>query len=503
MGKVLEGLSPEKVFAFFEEICSIPHGSYHVDAISDYLVEFAKERGLFVVQDKEKNVLIKKPASVGMEQAPAVILQGHMDMVCEKEPDVDFNFLTDGLRLRVQGDDITAEGTTLGGDDGIAVAYALAILDDDTIVHPALEVVLTTQEEVGMEGAFGFDVSSLKGQYLINIDSEEEGTVLTSCAGGVHLTARYPLVYEVPKGCCFELTVHGLKGGHSGADIHLGRANAIILLFRLLHYLMEKNIDFQIACLTGGGKSNAIPRKSMADIYIDEADRDALQDAVTEFLSRVRDEFAGQDEIKIDISPSGRDYEQVYADILAKSLIHTMSGIRNGVYRMSGDIEGLVETSSNLGIICVMEDVVELVFSLRSSVETELNTLLHTLQDEIAGGFASCAASCGQDNWKEYSPVLKESSRYPGWQYRKNSKLRRLVCQVYEEQYHKPMKVEAIHAGLECGIFASRMDVDIVSIGPDILDIHTPQETLKIASVRRTYELLLEVLKRVGSFGNE
>lgn len=498
MSKILEGIEPKKVFSFFEEICSIPHGSYHVDAISDYLVEFAKKRGFFVLQDKEKNVLIKKPASVGMEQAPAVILQGHMDMVCEKEPGIDFDFLTDGLRLRVQGDDITAEGTTLGGDDGIAVAYALAILSDDTIVHPALEALFTTQEEVGMEGAFGFDVSSLEGRYLINIDSEEEGTVLTSCAGGVTLAVTYPIQYETPKGSCFDIAIHGLKGGHSGADIHLGRANAIVLLFRLLQYLSFRDIGYQIASLSGGGKSNAIPRESKAVIYIDEADRDVLQNAIEEFLIQVTEEFAGQEEIKIDISPSGRCYDRVYADVPTKPLVHAMSHIRNGVYRMSKDMEGLVETSSNLGILCVKEDVVELVFSLRSSVEAELNTLLHKIRDDISGDFDSYIASDEKDSLKEYLPSLKESNRYPGWQYKKDSKLRKLVCQVYEKQYHEPMKVEAIHAGLECGIFASRMDVDIVSIGPDILDIHTPKETLKIASVRRTYELLLEVLKRMG-----
>lgn len=499
MSNVLEGLEPAKVFSFFEEICSIPHGSYHVDAISDYLVEFAMKRGLFVIQDEEKNVLIKKPASIGMEQAPAVILQGHMDMVCEKEPDFDFDFLKDGLRLMVQGDDITAEGTTLGGDDGIAVAYALAILDDDTIVHPALEVVLTTQEEVGMEGAFGFDVSHLQGKYLINIDSEEEGTVLSSCAGGVNLTARYPLSYGKPKGICFDLTIHGLKGGHSGADIHLGRGNAITLLFRLLDYFFTKDISFQLAYLEGGGKSNAIPRKSMAGIYIDKADQAIMETAVEEFLSKVRQEFAGrEDEIYVDVSSCEQQYERVYDDLPAKLLVRTMSHIADGVYRMSKDIKGLVETSSNLGILSAKEEAVDLVFSLRSSVEKELNELLHELRQYMLDAAASFIEVYGKDRIKTFSPVIEESNRYPGWQYKKDSKLRKLVCQIYEEQNHEPMKIEAIHAGLECGIFASRMDVDIVSIGPDILDIHTPKETLKIASTRRMYELLLEVLKRMG-----
>lgn len=498
MSNVLQGIEPVKVFSFFEEICAIPHGSYHVDAISDYLVEFAKTRGLFVIQDKEKNVLIKKPASIGMEQAPAVILQGHMDMVCEKEQDIDFDFLKEGLRLKVQGDDVTAEGTTLGGDDGIAVAYALAILDDDTIVHPALEVVITTQEEVGMEGAFGFDVSLLQGRYLINIDSEEEGTVLTSCAGGVTVTAEYPLLYDKPEGSCFEITIHGLRGGHSGADIHLGRANAIVLLFRLLDKLYTKNIAYQIAYMTGGGKSNAIPRKSMAGIYIAEEDRADVEAAIEEFLGQVREEFAGrEEEIYVAFSPSEQQYDRVYADSTAKRLVAVMSRIRDGVYRMSEDVEGLVETSFNLGILSEEESMVRAVFSLRSSVETELDGLVHKLRETILGDTAAYG-EVYEEEGQSWIPVVKESSRYPGWQYNKNSPLRQLLCRVYEEQYHKPMKEEAIHAGLECGIFASRMDVDIVSIGPDILDIHTPQETLKIASTKRTYELVLEVLKRMG-----
>lgn len=499
MGNILQGLTPEKVFAYFEAICEIPHGSYHVDAISDYLVAFAKERNLFVLQDEWKNVLIKKPASKGMEDAPTVILQGHMDMVCEKNSDVEHDFLTEGLKLQVSGDDITARGTTLGGDDGIAVAYALAILDDDTLPHPPLEVLLTTEEEVGMEGAFGFDVSLLDGTVLLNLDSEEEGTVLTSCAGGVTVTVRYPLQYEKPKGNCYEIFIHGLKGGHSGADIHFGRANANVLMGQMLYVFSQTGISYQLAFLEGGMKSNAIPRECRAFVYLDENQLEGIKIVLQDFVTRVAQEFGErEDSIQVDFSPAGRRFEKVYSGYVRDAFADSVSHVTDGVCHMSEEVTGLVETSSNLGVVREQEDALELVFLLRSCKEEELSKAEDVISYVILQGAANYIEKYEKSVVEHCKPQIESSNRYPGWAYKQNSALRQLVTDVYRKQYGKEMEVTAIHAGLECGIFASQKDFDIVSIGPDILNIHTPEETLKISSARRTYELVCEVLRRAG-----
>lgn len=499
MGKVLQGLTPEKVFEYFEAICEIPHGSYHVDAISDYLVAFAKERQLEVTQDKEKNVLIRKPASKGMEKAPTVILQGHMDMVCEKNAGVAHDFLTEGLKLRVEGDEITAEGTTLGGDDGIAVAYALAILDDEALPHPPLEVLITTEEEVGMEGAFGFDISLLNGRYLLNLDSEEEGTVLTSCAGGVTVNVQYPLQYEQPQGSCYEIFIHGLKGGHSGADIHFGRANANILMAQMLYVFSSTGIFYQLADIEGGMKSNAIPRECRAFVYLKKEQIDAIKIVLEDFVTRIAQEFGERENsIQVDFGPSNQKFDRVYCGYVRDAFADSLAHITDGVCQMSRDVEGLVETSSNLGVVKAENDALQLTFLLRSCKEEELTKAEKVVSYVILQGAANYMEAYPKDMVEYCKPQVESTNRYPGWEYKKNSKLRELVTNVYQKQYGKPMEVTAIHAGLECGIFASQADFDIVSIGPDILDIHTPEETLKIASTKRTYELVCEVLKRAG-----
>ena len=498
MGRVLEGCKPQNVFYYFEEICKIPHGSYHVEAISDYLVAFAKEHQLEVLQDDAYNVLIKKPASIGMEQAPTILLQGHMDMVCEKESGVDFDFLTEPLRLEVDGDDVRAKGTTLGGDDGIALAYGLAILADDTLVHPALEVLFTTQEETGMEGAFAFDMSKISADYLINLDSEEEGTVLTSCAGGVTVHTVYPAAYEKAEGSFYEITVHGLTGGHSGADSHYGRANANIVMGQLLYVCRSVGIPYGLAVLEGGTKNNAIAREARAVICIDEKYLASVQIVLKDFVTRTAQEFAEREpNLAIDFKPVEPPCDQVLCSYTRDAVADLLAHISDGVCKMSEDVKGLVETSGNLGVLCLKEDGVHLEFLLRSSVEKELDNLL----DVITFCIRSRSEKLAQEETKALLPVITTSDRYPGWQYKKDSKLRALLLSAYENQYHAPMKVEAIHAGLECGIFASQKDLDIVSIGPDILDIHTPKETLKIASTKRTYELVLEVLARAKELG--
>jgi dipeptidase D len=445
------------------------------------------------------NVLIQKPASAGMEDAPAVILQGHMDMVCEKEPDVSFDFLNDGLRLQVNGDEICADGTTLGGDDGIAVAFALAILDDDTLAHPALEALFTTQEETGMEGAFAFDCSKLRGRYIVNIDSEEEGTVLTSCAGGETITVHYPLQYEPVQGVCYQIHIHGLLGGHSGADIHFGRANAIVLMGQLLYIFYSTGVEFQLASIEGGGKNNAIARECTAYVYLNPDELEALKIVMQDFVTRVAQEFGEREpSIYVDFAPADQSFDKAYCACVTDALVDSIAHVSDGVCQMSEEIADMVETSSNLGVLRQVDDVLELEFLARSSEERELDTLVDVIQYAVLKGTVDCMKECDAEALDSYKPQVIRSNRYPGWSYRADSSLRRLVCDVYEKQYGKPMKVTAIHAGLECGIFASRGDFDMISIGPDILDIHTPKETLKIASTARTYQLVCEVLRRAG-----
>ncbi len=500
MSSVVEGLEPSRVFKFFEEIASIPHGSYNVKAISDYLYSFAKTRGYEVVQDEALNILIKAPGTNGLEDAPTIILQGHMDMVCAKNPDVDFDFENEGLKLKVDGDDLTAIGTTLGGDDGIAVAYSLAILDDAQITHPPLEVLITTEEEVGMDGAHAFDISKLDGKYFINIDSEEEGIVYTSCAGGINLDASYSLIYEdllEEDYVNYDIDIHGLLGGHSGAEIHLGRANACVLMGQLLYVFSGAGVPYQLLKISGGEKYNAIPTSAHATIRIKESQLESINIVMKDFVTRVAQEFAEREpNILVDMTRSDEVFDKAICEYTKLSLVSALAHVSDGVCRMSEDIEGLVETSSNLGIIDMNDKGINLHFLLRSSKDSELDELVSVIIFVLRKGVYTHVDDYSVEEGLKVMPYITTSGRYPGWAYKKDSKLRDLTLSVYKEQYGKDMKAMGIHAGLECGIFADKGDFDIISIGPDILDIHTPRETLKIASTKRTYELLLRILER-------
>ena len=499
---VTSGLEPAKVFKYFEEIAAIPHGSYNVKAISDYLYSFANERGYEVVQDEELNILINAPGTNGLEDAPTVIIQGHMDMVCAKNPDVEFDFVNDGLKLKVEGDDLTASGTTLGGDDGIAVAYALAILDDNQITHPPLQVLITTQEEVGMDGAHAFDISKLNGKYFINIDSEEEGIVYTSCAGGINLDASYKLMYEdllEEDYVNYDIDIHGLLGGHSGAEIHMGRANACVLIGQLLYVFSGAGVPYQLLEISGGEKYNAIPTSAHATIRIKESQLESINIVMKDFVTRVAQEFAEREpNILVDMTRSDKVFDKAIYEYTKLSLVAALAHVSDGVCRMSEDIEGLVETSSNLGIIDMDDKGINLHFLLRSSKDKELDELVSVIIFVLRKGVYTHVDDYSVEEGLKVMPYIETSGRYPGWSYKKDSKLRELTLKVYKEQYGKDMKAMGIHAGLECGIFADKGDFDIISIGPDILNIHTPRETLKIASTKRTYELLLGILERAN-----
>ena len=466
----LQHLEPKKVFKFFEDLCGIPHGSGNMEAISNYCIQIAKDRDLWVYTDALHNVVIKKPGTKGYEDHPAVIVQGHLDMVCEKDPDVEFDFMTDGLRLGIDGDDVYAEGTTLGGDNCIAVAMALAILDSDDIPHPPLEAVFTTDEETGMYGADALDASILDGKLLINADSEEEGVLTVGCAGGARADIVIPLATAPASGNAYQVTIGGLIGGHSGVEIHTGRHNANILMGRFIQTLPA---DAQVTAMVGGQKDNVIPSGCVCTVVMNE-DPTALAAAF------VADQHNPADpNLRIDVVPV--DAPAVAFDAVStKKIAAFLQAVPNGVQAMSPHIEGLVETSLNLGVLSTDDDGLHVSFSVRSSVGQS--------KFEVLDRLAAIAADFGGS--------YNTRSHYPAWEYRTESRLRDTMVQVYRDQFGKEAQIVAIHAGLECGLFCDKIaDLDAVSFGPNMKEIHTSRERLSISSTARTYRYLCEVLK--------
>ncbi len=517
---VLNGIEPQLVMDYFEALSAIPHGSHNTKAISDYLVAEAARLGLRSRQDELNNVIIWKDASEGYENAPGIILQGHMDMVCEKEDGVDFDFEKDGLKLVVDGDFLCAEGTTLGGDDGIAVAMALAILADDSLPHPALEAVFTVDEEVGMDGAAGLDCSDLNGRLLLNMDSEGEGVFLAGCAGGACFTLELPLEREMKSGKLVSVALGGLRGGHSGVEIHHGRANANVMMGRLLDVLVSNDLA-RIVSVGGGGKDNAIPRSCTAELLIQEEDTEKLREAIAAVEETFRNEYRAIDpELNIAFACGGKAEakEESFSSVVREApariggqgrrpffkppvsmlktnmetasclndlstarLITALTCLPNGVQSMDSFIPGLVETSLNLGILKCSGDTATLSFSVRSSVNSRKDALLRRLQ--LLGATLGCR--------------FETQGAYPAWQYRPESALRDMMVETYAEMFGKTPTVETIHAGVECGLLSDKMPgLDAVSFGPDIYDIHTPKERMSLSSVARTYAFVCEVLKK-------
>lgn len=477
----LENLKPQKVFYFFEKICSIPHGSRNTKAISDYLVSFAKEHNLEYYQDDSNNVVMIQEATKGYEDAEPVIIQGHMDMVCEKESGVEIDFEKDGLDLYVEDGFLKARGTTLGGDDGIAVAYALAILDSPEIAHPRLEVVITVDEEIGMLGAEVIDLSMLKGHKLLNIDSDVEGSFLTSCAGGMTAKAEIPVTYQKQEGCLFHLKLTGLVGGHSGSEIDKERANAVVLAGRVLKYVSDR-MNVGLVSLAGGLKDNAIPREVQMDVLVREDDKKAFEDTIATITTILQKEYSVTDAgLVLECSDAGNQEVEMLSFTSMSKVIFYLRNMPNGIQHMSMAMPGLVETSLNAGIMELKGDVFTVTHSIRSSVSTRKEELKEKLEYLVSflGG------------------ELEVSGDYPAWEYRAKSSMRDLISVVYQDLYHKEPVFEAIHAGLECGILSGKIaDLDCVSFGPTNLDIHTPQERLDIASTERVWNLVVEFLKR-------
>ena len=476
---LLSHLEPKGVFTFFEEICAIPHGSGNTKQISDYLKAFAEDRSLEVYQDQWNDVIIIKEATPGYEGAEPVILQGHMDMVCEKAPGCPKDMEREGLDLVVEGDTISAKDTTLGGDDGIALAVALALLDDESLPHPRLECVFTVDEETGMDGAINIDLSMLRGRRMLNLDSEEEGVFTVSCAGGNRTTCVLPIRREA---CPWEgvaVTISGLDGGHSGAEIHRGLGNACMLLGRALATIAEET-EVRLISVTGGLKDNAIPREAAALLVAADA-REAVS-AAEKLNAVLKEEYRATDAgVTLTAIPAAAEGTPMDADATAR-IISFLTCAPNGVQVMSGDIPGLVQTSLNLGILKTEEETVTAAFCVRSSVETQKAMVTQRLTHlaSLCGGTASV--------WGDY----------PGWAYRADSPLRELLGEVYRAQQGKEPRVEAIHAGLECGLFAGKLPgLDCVSIGPDLEEIHTTREKMHIASVQRLWALVTETLARM------
>lgn len=486
MDKSLEQMDYKGIFKYFSEISKIPRGSGNETEISNFLVAFAKSLGLEYTQDESMNVIIIKEATPGYENEPAVILQGHMDMVCEKLNESIHDFLKDEIKLVVDGDFLKADGTTLGADNGIAVAYMMALLADETLEHPRLECVITTDEEVGMGGAKKLDTSKLTGKYMINLDSEEEGYLLCSCAGGLTGTSTIPVIRISEYGKKVKLSIGGLKGGHSGMDIVNNRSNANKLLGRILFELRDLH-SYGLISMEGGFKDNVITREADAELMIFAEDEKGLEEeyqkitvSLDKLMIEIKKELSmSEPELNYQLEDLGNgDFEPLHP-VSFEKVLFLLTNVPYGVQVMSSEIEGLVESSINLGILRLEEDKAVLCNSIRSSKSSYKHYLNKKLEYMVSflGG--------------EY----EKRAEYPAWEYKNESTLREHCKRIYEEMYGKEMKVEAIHAGLECGLIYEKMPgLDIVSIGPDIFRVHTIDESLSIPSTIRVYQYLERVL---------
>lgn len=486
MAGILSNLEPKAVFSHFEDLTRIPRESGNEKMVSDFLMDFAKNNGLTAIQEDSHNVIIEKPASPGYENAPKVILQGHMDMVCVKKPGFEFDFEKDAIPIAVDGDIIKTEGTSLGADNGIAVAMAMAILESKEINHPAISALITSAEETGMDGAINLQPGNISGDILINIDSEEEGKATVSCAGGVRVIVNLPLKWENVDSkdkVSLKLQIDGLAGGHSGMEINKNRANAIRLMGRTLNALHKGLGDkMHIADISGGEKMNAIPKHSQAVIVTSASEIENIKDIVSGCHDKFSNEFKTSDPgISISVE-SMKMPEKALDNATTNSIIDLALLIPTGVQTMSADIDGLVESSSNIGVLELKDSEVLFESAVRSSVRS--------LKDEISDRIEAAAQRCGA--------TVEKQSDYPEWEYKAESPIRDLMMSIYKEKYGKDLKVDAIHAGLECGLLKEKIgDIDMISIGPNMYDVHTPNESLSISSTARVFGFLCDVLEKI------
>ncbi|MCI6736573.1 MAG: aminoacyl-histidine dipeptidase [Intestinibacter sp.] len=481
MKNILEGLEPQSVLNYFEQISQIPRGSGNEKAISDYLCNFAKELNLEYIQDEHLNVIIKKKATKGYENCPGVILQGHMDMVCEKNKSSNHDFLNDPIQLRVEGDMIYATDTTLGADDGIAVAYAMAILASDDIKHPALEVLITTDEEVGMTGAINLDASNLNGKYMINIDSEEEGFILVGCAGGNRNCISLPLEFTDSDKQGILIELKGLVGGHSGSEIDKNHANSNKLMGRILNLL---DVDYDLVSINGGLKQNAIPRECDAVVAVDKKDLDEFKAQIGDIQKIFNHEYQVSDpDIKIEIGEAY--FDKVLTDNCKDKIIKILNLIPNGVQTMCADIPGLVESSTNIGVVTTKENAMLFENATRSSVGTRREDINHKIK---------LLADCVGADYEQTDP-------YPEWERAMDSKLEKISLETYKNLTGKEAQIITIHAGLECGLFLQKMKgCEAISIGPNTYDAHTPNEHISISSIQNVWDYLIALLENMNQY---
>lgn len=483
----LAGLKPKAVFKHFEALSQIPRESGNERAVSDYLVKFGEALGLDVVQEDCLNVIIKKKGTSGYENAPHVILQGHMDMVCVKREDYDFDFMTDPIPLVVDGDYIKTEGTTLGADNGIAVAMAMAILESNDLKHPPISALFTVAEETGMDGVIGLKPENISGDILINIDSEEEGTLLASCAGGVNNIIELPISkVSVELSASYQIKIRGLLGGHSGMEINQNRANAIKLLGRVLEELKVQG-GIEVLRVSGGDKMNAIAKDAEVVVGINEASGcrfEKLKEITTALEAKFKTEFETSDpnlEVTVEPIQAPEKTESLTRETL-ENLTAILRLIPYGVQTMSANIPGLVESSNNIGVLTMHDDRIEFSSAVRSSVKSlkeEINSRISTICD-LTGA------------------KMKLVSDYPEWPFKVESPIREIMGKKWMDMYGSEIKIDAIHAGLECGLLKEKVgDIDMVSMGPNLHDVHTPMERMSIGSVERVYGFLIEVLEEI------
>lgn len=479
---ILKDLEPKRVFHYFEEISKIPRCSYDEKNISAYIKEVGEKLGLETIQDDSLNVIIRKPGTKGYENSKGIIIQGHMDMVCEKENNSDHDFKKDPIKLQIDGDYIHADKTTLGADNGIAIAMGLAILEDNTLEHPSIELLVTTSEEVEMDGAFGLSENVLKGTRLLNIDSEEEGVLVMGSAGGELVEVEIPLEKEEASGLInFNIEVGGLMGGHSGMEIHKSRGNSNKIIGDILKELKD-SIDIKLISITGGTKDNAIPRQTIVNIGIKPEELSKFELKFSEIKNNTIKEYEDKEpNIRISVKKEGETSE-VLSNSVLNSLIILLKNIPTGVFTMIENNENVVESSSNLAIINTLEHKIQIQISTRSSSQKVLLELRENILNQV----------------KKTNAEYNVGNDYPEWEYNPDSELRDIALGVYKEMFNKDMESTVIHAGLECGVFANKYsNLDIISIGPNMQDVHTPQEKVSISSIKRVYEYLVELLKKL------
>lgn len=474
-------LKPYKVFKNFKILSSIPHGSGNTKKISDYCVEQAKKHNYKYVQDEADNVIIYVDGTEGYENAKPVALQGHIDMVCDKTEDCTLDMQNQPIQLLCDDEYIFANNTTLGGDDGVAIAYMLTLMEDKTIPHPPLELIFTADEEIGMIGARALDVDNLHTNRLINIDSEVEGVLTVSCAGGVRAVCNIPFTMEKATGTAYVITIAGLRGGHSGMEINKGRVNANKLAGRMLNYIGQE-IEFKICSINGGKKYNAIPKGAVATVCVDSNNNQEFINATKKFITMIKNEkIVNEPDLHITVKPCKLP-EKCMNHHSTQMVLFTLLQIPDGVQTMSPDIANMVQTSLNMGIVETKADHIAMSFLLRSNAAAGKQAIVQKLKSFI-----------------EYlNGNIEFMSDYPAWEYRADSKLRDIMVKAYIELYGEEPVVTAIHAGLECGILAGKINnMDAVSFGPNIFHAHTPEEKMEIASVERCWEYLKAVLKKL------